>query len=65
MKEFIVDFELWEKGVATSYLQNAFTLVEDEDPEYSSSYAFFLNYAKKHWNVYEGVRIKNIWVIEV
>jgi hypothetical protein len=69
MKEIIVDFELYENGQVTAWLQNSFQLSMDNPEEGSScAYEFFHKYANNHWET-EGtnlqVRITNIWTVEV
>ncbi|WP_443699000.1 hypothetical protein [Pseudomonas sp.] len=65
MKEFIVDFALYENGAPIKYLQQAWPCVVSDESEETSPFVFFMNYAKKYWGVTEGVRIINIWTIEV
>lgn len=66
MKEFIVDYELYEDGVATRWLQNSFVTYPD-DAVKNSAFDQFMNYAKEFWSVESrggAVRIKNIWTVE-
>ena len=65
MKEYIVDFELYENGAATRWLQQAFRAGGEDSEEFA--FTQFLYYADQHWAT-EGrggnVRIKNIWTVE-
>ena len=65
MKEYIVDFELYEDGAPTQWLQQAFK----PDGGDSEDFAFtqFLEYAREVWATETrggNVRIKNIWAVE-
>lgn len=65
MKEYIVDFELYEDGQPTQWLQQAFRLIGEEAEEFA--FTQFLEYARKEWATESrggSVRIKNIWVVE-
>lgn len=68
MKEFIVDFELYEEGVVTTWMQNAFTLLDgdsEEGAEFESLFEYFVNYAEEFWGVEDGVRITKVWTLKV
>lgn len=66
MKEYIVDFELYnDKGVVTHWLQQTFRPNGEETEEFA--FHQFRTYAENYWAIESrggSVRIKNIWVVE-
>ena len=67
MREYIIDFELYEDGVPKFWLQNSFLVKNDEkEPEEKPAFDQFMDYAKEFWSVESRggqVRIKNIWEV--
>ena len=70
MKEFIVDFELYENGEVVGWMQNAFTLQDDDIEEgepFDSLFEYFMRYAENFWNVDSStpIRITKVWTLTV
>ena len=65
MKEYIIDFELYEDGKVIKYLQKAWEYIESDIDKIGSPFNYFTDYAKEYCRVDGGVRITNIWVVEV
>lgn len=67
MREYIVDFELYENGSPVQWLQNSFLCKGDEkEPEEKPALDQFVEYAKEFWSTETRgglVRIKNIWEV--
>lgn len=66
MREYIVDFELYEDGQPTQWLQQTFKTSKDSEEVVDFAFHEFRDYAEKHWATESRggqVRIKNIWEV--